>query len=323
MSRLVVAALTLLLTVGALFGAAAWNRGGDVQSIVLTERELALPWNWPNADGPPRLRFEWERRTEAQDARLWLTDLKLRELGFTTGVAAGAPEAEQFYRRSLPRLAWVAFEMDGAAWRAIEQRLSMTSAATRFGTLPRDRSHLVPIDAGPDLDTLMRRYPNQPVVVLRAVVEMRFQASPKEGPSVWGEVTSLVTSEVTIPAALRGRLPATARRSTSPPDPSGQTPAALEDPRYEVELRVGRLGTAWVHDVRKATIDQSLNYQSSMGPPLPQQALRDRLQLHIGGPLVYLAYLRVAVQLLHGVVLDEAVAAEQVDGHRGHALGGL
>ena len=75
MSRLIVAALVLLLTVGALFAAAVWNRGGDVQSIVLTERELALPWGWPSDDVDQRLRLQWQRRDEPQDARLWLPDI--------------------------------------------------------------------------------------------------------------------------------------------------------------------------------------------------------------------------------------------------------
>ena len=70
MSRLVVAALVLLLTVGGLFGAAAWNRSGDVQSIVLTERELALPWGWPSDDADARAaaaagRGATNRRTRA------------------------------------------------------------------------------------------------------------------------------------------------------------------------------------------------------------------------------------------------------------------
>lgn len=240
MSRLVVAALVLLLTVGALFGAAAWNRSGDVQSIRLTERELALPSRWPADDLDARLRFRWQARGEPQDARLWLPDIKLRELGFTTGVPAGAPEAVHFYGRSLPRLAWVAFELDGPAWKAIEQRRMMTAVAPtdRGVTPPRNDSRLVPVDAAVSADTLRRRYANAPVVVLPAVIGMRYRNLPAEGPSVWAEVTSLVAADVSIPAHLRGRLP------SARPSPTQSAP------RYEVELRVGRLGAVWVHDGR-------------------------------------------------------------------------
>jgi hypothetical protein len=241
MSRLVVATVVLLITVGGLFGAAAWNRGGDVQSIVLTERELRLAWNGSLDRSEIRLRLEWQPRPTAQDARLWLTDLKLREIGFTTGVPAGAPEAEMFYNRSLPRLAWVAFELNGPAWRLIERRMEMSrppdlAEPTRAHGWPRERSRLVPIDAAVTPEPLRRRYAGAPVIVMPAVIRMRYFSSEKEGPSVWGEVEALVSPEISIPARLRGHLP--------PPT------ASDEEPRYEVDFRVGRLGAPWVEDIR-------------------------------------------------------------------------
>jgi hypothetical protein len=240
MSRLVVAALVLLLTVGGLFGAAVWNRGGDAQSIVLSERELALPYTWPSDDTDARLRLQWQPRREPQDARLWLPDVRLRELGFTTGVPAGAPEAVHFYGRSLPRLAWVAFELDGPAWKAIAARRAMTSpeSRTREFAPPRDDSRLVPVDAAPTPEPLRRRYQGAPVVVLPAVIRMHYRNTQAEGPSVWAEVASLVAADVSIPARLRSRLPRT---------PRGPEADAA---RYEVELRVGRFGAAWVADIR-------------------------------------------------------------------------
>ncbi len=161
MSRLVVAALVLLIGIGSLLGAAAWNRGGDPQFIELTERELELPWTWENGrsddDAELRLAFRWQLRAEPQDARVWLSDVKLRALGFGTGVPAGAPEAELVYGRSLPRVAWVAFEFDGPAWRLIEQRRATSSPDRHFADLGA-ASHLVPVDAGPDPEPLRRRH---------------------------------------------------------------------------------------------------------------------------------------------------------------------
>ena len=223
-----------MITVGGLFGAAAWNRSGDVQSIVLTEREVRLAWNGLRIRPRRiRLRLQWQPRRVAQDARLWLTDLKLREIGFTTGVPAGAPEAELFYGRSLPRLAWVAFELNGPAWRLIEQRIEMSrppdlAEPTRAFERPLERSRLVPIDAAVTPEPLRRSYADAPVIVMPAVIRMRYFSNEKEGPSVWGEVDALVSPEISIPAHLRGHLP--------PPK------ASDEEPRYEVDFRVGRLG---------------------------------------------------------------------------------
>jgi hypothetical protein len=236
MSRLVAAALVLLMTVGGLLGAAAWNRTGEAQSIVLTERELRLPWWWPSDSRSPRLGIQWQPRSEPQDARLWLSESTLAALGFTLGVPAGAPEAADVYGRSLPRLAWVAFEVDGPAWRTIEQRRTMK--ADGFAAGWRSESRLVPIDAAPDPRTLVRRYTGQRVVALPAVVRMRYATTDKTGPAVWAEVTSLVSADVSVPAHLRRRLP---------PDAPARDDRA---PRYEVTLRVGRLGALWVEDIR-------------------------------------------------------------------------
>lgn len=246
MSRLVVAALVLLLTVGALFGAAVWNRGGDVQTIVLTERELSLPWWWANdadeARRPLRLTINWERRSTPQDGRSWLNDMKLRELGFTTGVPAGAPEAADFYNRALPRTAWVAFEFDGPAWRPIEQRQQLLNGAD--GRLAMT-SRLVPIDAAVDRDVLLRRYRAAPVVALPGIIRLRYDNHPTQGPSVWAWVESLVSPDVSVPRHLQDRL--RPLRATPAGRNEADEPAG---PRYEVQLGIGRLGGAWVVDLR-------------------------------------------------------------------------
>jgi hypothetical protein len=247
-SRLVVAALMLLLTVGALFGAAAWNRGGETQAIELTERELELPWaGWryesPGPEPPLRLRLRWQRRDEPDDARVWLTDVKLRELGFGTGVPPGAPEAEGFYGRSLPRVGWVAFEFDGPAWRQIEQRLLLKPV----GVEPARASRLVPIDAAPTADVLLRRYASAPVVVLRAVIGMRYRTDALRGPSVWGVVERLVTEDVSVPLALRA--PVRPLRTDDPAPFTRETPPP--EPRYHVRLRVGRLGALWIESLTR------------------------------------------------------------------------
>ena len=252
MSRLIVAALVLLLGVGSLLGAAAWNRGGEPQFIELTERELELPWSWENGrdddDAELRLTFRWQLRAEPQDARVWLSDVTLRALGFGTGVPAGAPEAEQVYGRSLPRIAWVAFEYDGPAWRMIEQRRAMTSPE-RHGAEPTAASRLVPIDAGLDPAVLRRRHATATTVVMPAIVHMRYAMDPAQGPSVWGWVPRLVANDVSVPHHLRERLRGVTRpvRATVA-NADGEAPVPA--PRYSVRLGVGRLGAVWIEDLR-------------------------------------------------------------------------
>ena len=56
---------------------------------------------------------------------------------------------------------------------------------------------------------------------------------------------------------------------------------------------------------------------------LPHDLLGDRLQLQIRRAFVDLTDLGVAVELLDRILLDEAVAAEEVDSKRRDALGDL
>ncbi|MGE3886105.1 MAG: DUF4824 family protein [Vicinamibacterales bacterium] len=226
-SRLIVAALVLLVSMGGLLGVAWWNRGGEPQRIVLTDRELVpSPAGRPGLGGL-RLAFRWEARDDPQDAKVWLPDGRLNALGFSTDLMASAPEAPRFYGRGLPRNAWVAFELDGPAWQLIEQRRAVARGERTAG--PSSASRLVPVDAGPDPEALRRRYAGQSVVVLPAVIEMRHASDPKRGASVWGRVARLVTAEVSVPAHLRERVGSRG---------------------YEVVLGVGRLGAVWVEDIR-------------------------------------------------------------------------
>ena len=104
----------------------------------------------------------------------------------------------------------VAFEFNGPAWRVIEQRIEMgVTPDPEYPTLAYSRaldwSRLIPIDAAIAPEPLRRRYATAPVIVVPAVIRMRYRTSKTEGPSVWGEVDSLVSSDVTVPARLRGR----------------------------------------------------------------------------------------------------------------------
>jgi hypothetical protein len=230
MSRLAVAAVTLVASVLAMLGAAAWNRGGESAVVTLTERELEV-WGDPARENAEfRLRLIYQRRAEPLDARTWLTESKLAELGFVLAIPANAPEAERTYGRGLPRLGFVALELDGPAWQAIARQREL-GKEQRLGA--RDDSRLVPIDAGPDREALGARYRGQPVIVLPAVFRVRL-SHPKEGAMLWGTLDRLVTEDVYGSLRLRERLRAL------PPGPR----------RYEADVAVGRLGVQRIVEIR-------------------------------------------------------------------------
>jgi hypothetical protein len=257
-TRLVAAAVVLLASVFGLLGTAAWNRRDPVQRITLTERELELPWTWENGrdddDAELRLRFAWQQRANPQDARTWLTSDRLRELGFTVGVPAGAPEAEHVYGRALPRIGWVVFEVDGPAWQTIDRRRAMRPLAQdRYSYQPAGPSRMVPIDAGVDLTALSNRHGGAGVVVMPAVVQMRYENHPAQGPVVWAWIAQLVSNSVSVPLHLRPRLAGLPRLSRAMPPAwkEGDPLPEPSPPRYEVDLAIGRLGAPWIEDVRR------------------------------------------------------------------------
>jgi hypothetical protein len=251
-SQLIAAALTFLLAVGALLGTAAWNRT-DSATIVLTERELPVVVEGGRVRGAEdaiRLEFRVQPRSAPDESRLWLSDATLREIGFALGVPAGAPDAAQFYLRALPRQVWVAFEMDGEAFAPMARQLALGAMPARAGRWPAlDPSRLVPIDAGLNRAYLQARWRERPVLVIPAVVAMRYEQHPTRGPSVWGQITTMGQSTVQVPQRLRQTM-ARAGWLSNADDASGQASEAPRAPRYDVVLGVGRLGAVWVEDVR-------------------------------------------------------------------------
>jgi hypothetical protein len=255
MSRLIVAGLTLLCSVLGLLGAAAWNRAEQRQVMTLTERELSLPFTWENGaeddDAELRLRLGWVERDDPLDARNWLTDDRLMQLGFSLGVIASAPEAARFYTRAVSRLGWVAFEYEGPAWRAKEAQRETTREVERSRWTGVERSRLVPIDAALDRETLASRFRDQRVLILPAVFDIRWVNRPG-GAVVWGRLESVVPQEVSVPTSLRDRLRGFGQPRIEPqPDRSATVAPPVIPPRYDVDVAVGRLGTPWVLDVRR------------------------------------------------------------------------
>lgn len=234
MTRIAIPAVVTLLSVVSLVAASGWNRSSDPRlRITLTERELPLTRVPGESDPGVQLRIEYQRRVEPLDARNWLTEERLRRLGFAFTVMPGAPEAAHIYNRALPKIAWVAFQYDGEAWREIERRLALESPAAEA----RDpiQSRLVPVDVSLDLDTLRARYPGGHLI-LRGSIDLGYIGPREKGPLVYGYIRNLVPPHITVPHQLQDRFAALAQVDNTP--------------TYEVDLALGRLGIPYVTDVR-------------------------------------------------------------------------
>jgi len=238
MKRILLPGATALLVVVAFIALSGWNRSQEPMArITLTERELRLS-HVPQADVDRgiELRFDYARRADPLDARNWLTEERLRSIGLSLEVLPSAPEASDTYGRSLPRVAWVAFEYDGDAWREIDRRRQLLeSPPHRPGGPVLEPSRLVPVDAAPEAETLVARYPRGHLI-LRASIKLGYVPPEQKGPLVYGWIRQVIPSSVHVPREFRDVL-------TSLP-PQGETP------RFEVDLTIGRMGIPYVTDLR-------------------------------------------------------------------------
>lgn len=252
MTRIALPAVTITVVVAAFVGLAGWNRSGDPRLwITLTERELTLPWtaDVPSGDDPGlQLRLVINHRSEPLDARNWLSETRLRALGFPLNVPLGDPTAEQAYLDLPARVAWVALEYDGSAWQDIERRASLGRRSEQ-GREWREPSRLVPVDAALDFDTLHTKYPTGHLIV-RAVIALSYVDAMHGGPLVYGWVRDIAPPTVTVPKNLRPVLDGLSRLEVHAATPPDQQPVVA--PRYEADLAIGRLGLPYIRALRRS-----------------------------------------------------------------------
>jgi hypothetical protein len=244
MTRIAIPALVVMMAVAAYVGAAGWNASGEPRlEITLTERELRLPRQAgaPGDDPGVRLRIAYEARYDPLDAFNWLPESRLREIGFSFHVPVGAPQAAEAYDHVPARMAWVAFEYDGPQWREIDRRRALRSDNREPRPPSEAPSRLVPVDAGADFDQLRRRYASGHLI-LRGVIGLTYVSPENGGPLVHGTLREVVPHTVAVPHEFQTLL-----RDVRPRPVKGVT-----EPRYEVDVAVGRLGLPYVRAVRLA-----------------------------------------------------------------------
>src|SRR6185436_2556236 len=117
-----------------------------------------------------------------------------------------------------------------------------------------------------------------------------------------------------IPPPLRGPFPPARGPPAAPAASAGDT---SPHPYRESSSAYGN------HIWHKLRSQKAPHRRAEPRSGSAEELFGDGLELQVGRALVDLPDLRVAVQLLNGIVLDEPVAAEQVDRERGDTLGDL
>jgi hypothetical protein len=240
MIRIAAPAIVVMLAVMIFVAVAGWNGSGEPRLLItLTERELTLiPRGGLTAteSSTVRMRIEHHYRHEPLDARNWLPESRLREIGFFFNVPIGAPQAADAYDHVPARLAWVVFEHDGPQWRDLERRSRLRDPNQVPVALMQSR--LVPVDAGLDFDILRRRYPTGHLIA-RGEIGVAYLPAANGGPLLYGTLRGLIPHTLTVPHRFRPVLEGLTESRDS-----------ATRPRYEVELAVGTLGLTYIRSLR-------------------------------------------------------------------------
>ena len=270
---LLVACALLLATNAFVLVGVARNRSGDPEAeIVLTERELALPWQEGDESTGLPLRLEWGQWSGWRDeTTAWFDAAKLAAVGFDVSFPAGLAGAPEFYRRQLSRKVLIVFEFEGHAWQdrlvalganvdevasdMAHQKATASDLAAARQALERAKvsdSRLLPVDAGTDALVLRALHPDRrrdlilQASVLAEVNQLRDATRPgRDGipgssPRVHGWIERILTDQIDVPPSWRETLSAAGSRARGEED----------RPRYAATVRIGSRLEPWIVDLR-------------------------------------------------------------------------
>lgn len=262
-------AVLLAANIVVLAGVAANRRGEPEATLVLTERELQLPYRTHRENSGLALQLVWRtlpREAEGDgysyDSRspAWLDAGKLQELGFDPEDYVSDQTKAGRYKEPIPREVLIVLEYDGEAHREAIRRAEAALAADearwrvksddrmlkeRFDEaakrLKRERitaSRLFAVDAGLDMASLRAQYSDRARFLIIRGQSKLYHRSAGKG-EAGGYLTGLAIEDIHVPLNQRQVFD----------DLQGQDGSRRDEfaePRYEVELAWGRRLEPWI-----------------------------------------------------------------------------
>jgi hypothetical protein len=222
----------------AALGGAMYNRSGTPDAeLVLSERELGVPYNWgrDRDNSGLALRLDWSTVDSAivdtselsslyvpRGRPTWLDSAKLASLGFSMSKPTTTRDGREYYQRQLPKQVLLVMEINGPSYQRAHAQLAARIAradsvaalrvgmpeATRRGaelarqTLLREDStstRLFIVDAGLDREALRRQYADRSrYAIVRGSVEPRV-TGPDSALTFDAEITELAVAMIHVP----------------------------------------------------------------------------------------------------------------------------
>ncbi|TCK18242.1 uncharacterized protein DUF4824 [Thiogranum longum] len=262
----------IILTNALALAGLAYNRSGEPDArVMLSERELKLPYYWgrKRENSGLALTLNW-RMNSASDNKSyyssryspapWLNQAKLALLGFPVEEATGHAENRRRLNHSLPREAFLVLEFNGPAYQAELTRQQMLSKQQqaladrnpgnqKLAKAAKDSqerlqheqykaSRLFVIDVGLDAQVLRQHYPDSArYIVQRGSIRARVNKQDDQQWVVQGFVSEIAITRVNIPLQYR---------SAFEPFMIDDAGKQARDPNYQVTLAYGQRLEPWV-----------------------------------------------------------------------------
>ena len=276
--RALVAGAAIIVTANAVaLGGAAYNRSGEPDATLsLTERELAIPYDWGRArdNSGLGLRLQW-RTIGAEPADtaprlapwmafsgspIWLDSAKFASLGFRMNRPVSTPEGRAHYRRQVPKRVLLVMEMNGEAyqiatarmraWVAHEDSLRLANptapefirraefASQEFVREEAGGSRLFIVDAGRDRAALRALYPDRTrYAIMRGAVRPQV-VGPDSASTLEGYITEIAIHQINVPHGFREAF-ASVRRIERPREEATTSP-------FSVTVAFGKRLEPWI-----------------------------------------------------------------------------
>jgi len=282
-------ALILLTNVVVLAGV-AYNRSGEPDATVqLTESELHWQKRWDITDKEDTglyLTLKWNTagfqayRWDYTHKKNWMNQEKLKELGFDTDFPLEDKKAYRYYRRQLPRPAYVVLEFNGDAYQnwlnGAGKRIEEIKLELLEEEKPKKKeelgknirrieqkiithSRLFAVDAGQDPEILRKQYPDKSKNIITPAVfdiSMHYTSGKKDEPKstkkpyLNGWIKELSITEIHVTSDFRDFFRSDIKTHTQTYIPLDKPLSDLE-PRYRVTLNYGQRYEPWIVNVQK------------------------------------------------------------------------
>ena len=255
-------ALAIITVNAVVLGKIAYNKGTELSSLTLTERELALPYNRSKENSGMNLRIVYRVQSEDieihpgitfNETPLWLDTNKMLELGFTEEDLE--PGKEDEYKMPVTKERVIALEYNGSSYqkelervktwhaeKSAEGEIAQKDLDKRLNIEQQQASRLIVIDAATDVNELLEKYSgSKNMLYAKAIISTYNYAYSRNYDENQGQgyIRNLSIREVNLQRAFVSKLKDLPRPSYD----------KVNSPRYKVNLTVGQGLEPFIEDV--------------------------------------------------------------------------